>query len=585
MKIKIISSLFALAILFSTSCRKDNSITDTQINSPGPIITILSQVSGMVTNQQGTALSDATVWLGDNSTSTDENGFFSLSGYANSKGAILKVELAGYFTNYHSIQPFENETSRTRVQLMERIAPEQITASSGGSIDVNGGGKVNFEANSFVDEDGTIYTGTVNIYTAYIDPTRPDLAQVMPGNLMALNTANELRLLESFGMINVEMEGEAGQALQINSPATIEVPVPASIRNNAPTEIPLWYFDEESGLWIEEGVAQLNNGIYTGQVSHFTFWNCDVPSNFIELSGDIEAGTFSPEVTVRVTRINNGDFRTATTSDKGKFSGPVPNEEDLLFEVLSKCGTVVHSEQIGPFSADHDMGEIQIDLSSDSWVEISGSVQNCDQEAVENGYVLVINEQASGTVPISIQADGQFSNLVSVCDATEVKLRAVDTDEHKAGEVTLPVSDPIDAGVISACEIEIVSSVVFTINGEEHIIYGCTATPIDETSFYGYTFEFTDSYNNGSVQYKFTILNWTGDPNDPVYGTSQEKTVFGTPDVEYFFNPEVETLDLQLSGSVSGEYVIFHSPNATILNETTLESYSNCTITFTGLIN
>ena len=206
MKNKIIGTLL-MAFLLVVACRKDNSITDTQITAPGPIITILSQVSGLVTDRQGTALPEATVWLGNNSSTTDENGYFSISGYANEEGAILKVELMGYFTNFHAVRPFEGETARTTIQLTERSAPAQITTTSGGAITVNGGGKVTFASNSFVDSEGNPYSGTVNIYSTYIDPTMPDLEQVMPGDLRALNVANEPRLLESFGMINVELEG------------------------------------------------------------------------------------------------------------------------------------------------------------------------------------------------------------------------------------------------------------------------------------------------------------------------------------------------------------------------------------------
>ena len=69
--------------------------------------------------------------------------------------------------------------------------------------------------------------------------------------------------------------------------ADIVMPVPSEILNSAPATIPLWHFDEDLGSWVEEGQATLVNGEYVGQVSHFSFWNYDVPSNFIHLSGSI----------------------------------------------------------------------------------------------------------------------------------------------------------------------------------------------------------------------------------------------------------------------------------------------------------
>jgi hypothetical protein len=36
-------------------------------------------------------------------------------------------------------------------------------------------------------------------------------------------------------------------------PATLTFAVPASMKDQAPATIPLWYFDEDEGIWKEEG--------------------------------------------------------------------------------------------------------------------------------------------------------------------------------------------------------------------------------------------------------------------------------------------------------------------------------------------
>ena len=35
----------------------------------------------------------------------------------------------------------------------------------------------------------------------------------------------------------------------------------------------LWYFDEDAGLWKEEGSATLSGNVYTANVSHLSYWN------------------------------------------------------------------------------------------------------------------------------------------------------------------------------------------------------------------------------------------------------------------------------------------------------------------------
>ena len=69
------------------------------------------------------------------------------------------------------------------------------------------------------------------------------------------------------------------------------MPVPAEISTIVHQQsIPMWHFDEDQGTWVEEGEATLVNGEYEATLAHFSFWNYDVPSNFIHLSGSVFNG-------------------------------------------------------------------------------------------------------------------------------------------------------------------------------------------------------------------------------------------------------------------------------------------------------
>ena len=50
----------------------------------------------------------------------------------------------------------------------------------------------------------------------------------------------------------------------------------ASQTGIAPETINLWYFDEENGYWKEEGQAIKDGNKYVAEVTHFTWWNCDI---------------------------------------------------------------------------------------------------------------------------------------------------------------------------------------------------------------------------------------------------------------------------------------------------------------------
>jgi hypothetical protein len=66
--------------------------------------------------------------------------------------------------------------------------------------------------------------------------------------------------------------------LQPGKTAKLRFTIPSSLRSTAPATIPLWSVDETTGLWKQEGSATKGTDYYEGDVSHFSFWNCDASS-------------------------------------------------------------------------------------------------------------------------------------------------------------------------------------------------------------------------------------------------------------------------------------------------------------------
>ena len=56
------------------------------------------------------------------------------------------------------------------------------------------------------------------------------------------------------------------------------VAINAAQMSTAPATIPLWSFNETTGIWQEEGSATKVRNAYVGNVSHFSWWNCDLQS-------------------------------------------------------------------------------------------------------------------------------------------------------------------------------------------------------------------------------------------------------------------------------------------------------------------
>ena len=269
MPFKFLLFLLTTVLVFG-ACRKDEITTTTTTVLPEPTVSVNAAIYGLVTDAAANPLSGAEVRWGNRTTQTDENGVFRIANAVISeRNAQLHVEKAGYWTALPSYSPGRADALEVTVQLRERPLNQSFSATAATQLDVDGAATVDLPA-AYTTADGQTYTGEVNAYATYLDPTDPDLWEVMPGNLRAIDAANETTLLRTFGMVNVELETPAGEPLQIAEPASLRIDVPSELQGDAPNSIPLWHFDEATGLWLEEGEAMLQNGVYVGTVAHFT---------------------------------------------------------------------------------------------------------------------------------------------------------------------------------------------------------------------------------------------------------------------------------------------------------------------------
>ena len=108
------------------------------------------------------------------------------------------------------------------------------------------------------------------------------------------------------------------------------MPLDASMVANAPSQIPLWWFDEDNGYWVEEGEATLQGNAYVGNVSHFSFWNCDVSAGAVDLCINITDQNQNPiaGIYAEIDTQNYG-MTGGYSNSNGVVCGWVPENETL----------------------------------------------------------------------------------------------------------------------------------------------------------------------------------------------------------------------------------------------------------------
>lgn len=468
--------VFSFSLLLFTACQReiDNpSGPGTPATGVNDNVMVTAGVRGTVIDENNLPVSGAIVTSGAYTTTTNRYGAFSFSNIQLSKAnGYVKVVKPGYF---NSVKTFVTTTGRihnVRIQLLPKTNTGNFDATTGGTVSLGTGGKLVMPANAVTDANGIAYTGTVNVAMVWINPTAPNLPEIVPGDLRGLTTSGEERGLETYGMLGVEMATPGGQALKIASGKSAELtfPVPAALNGTAPSTIDLWHFDEAKGRWKQEGTATKNGTNYVANVTHFSFWNCDAPFPLIDLCMTLVSAGNNPQplnnVQVRIKR-PNGSYGYGWTDSLGNLCGKVPKNEALVLEVLDQCNNVVYTQNIGPFSANANLGTISVTIPSPSQLIITGTLVNCSNANVTNGVAIIYTGGAYNyNVPVT---NGTFSLTLIRCSGGTVNFTVLGVD-YSTLQQGVPVggsgtTGTVNVGSIQACGTSSLEFIEFLIDG------------------------------------------------------------------------------------------------------------------------
>lgn len=483
------NTLFLLIGIFFFSCQK--SLDFENVNNAIPVdlsTKINSAVSGFVTDENNASVPGAMVQFGSSTITTDKYGYFEAKNVQVTKNAaFVTVTKSGYFKSTKTFIASEEEPVFFRIKLIPKTISGNINSVSGGTVTLSNGLSVKLPADGIVNAaTNNQYTGLVNIAAYWINPTATDLANIMPGDLRGITTEGTIKLLQTFGMAAVELTGSSGELLQIvnGQKATLTFPIPSSLAATAPTSIPLWYFDETKGLWKQEGSATKTGNTYAGDVGHFSFWNCDVPGDYVQFNCSLKKSSKEPlaYTVIKITVIGTNNFKYGYTNASGYVAGVVPGNSNLLMEVLPAygCTTVLYSKTFTSTNQDISLGLITVPNGSNI-ATLTGTVTNCSNTAVNNGFIVI--KEGDIFTRYSLDNTGAYSISKFFCSFPQtVTLIGEDITNAQQSPFTSKI---VNAGAntvanIQACGISTQQFINYIING---VAYSYTA-PADTFSYF-----------------------------------------------------------------------------------------------------
>ncbi len=462
-------TLISILLFASNSCKKHDSTTIQDPIVPFDAgITITTVVAGKITDQTGAALNNVQITIGSTTTTTDINGSFMIpKATLSSKVGFIKATKDGYFAGSRTIMPKEKVINNIVIQLVKKTTSGSFSNANGGTITVATGGSIVFGANAIALKNGGAYTGTVKVSAYFLDPTSNDCYKEMPGDLRGINAGNNEQVLTSYGMMAVELQGSNGEALQLatGKTATLTFPIVAATQSKAPATIPLWFFDETKGMWIEQGTATKTGNNYVGTVSHFTWWNCDWGGGPITLTATFVDQNGSPLSNYKIYYITNlgynGGGGVGFSESDGSLTGAVPVNIPIVIKIEDKCTTgvlVIYTATVGPFTQNTNLGNITVNIPTTNSITIKGTVLDCINNPVANGYAVIHFDNSVYYTYINL---GKFSQTINYCSIVPTGIAKVEvldlaTLKQNATSATANITGAgvFNLGQINACGLQ-----------------------------------------------------------------------------------------------------------------------------------
>jgi type IV secretory pathway VirB2 component (pilin) len=381
--------------------------------------------------------------------------------------------------------------------LQTKTVLQTFSATAGATVAVGTqGATVALPANGYKDGLGNPYSGQVQVSARFVNTATPNFVAIAPGTMSATNAQGKAVQLATYGMMEVLLTAPSGAALQLANGKKATITSPIDDMQNAPATIPMWYLDESTGLWKEEGVGTKQGNMYIGEVAHFTFWNYDLQSNRATIKGRVVDCNGNPVANLEV----YGKYGYELTDGNGYFEGFVPAgiATTLRFNLYTgtcSLSTYNHTENIAPLSDGqvYQIGNINAGCpNTTSFKTITGHVEGCNGQTIATAGVIV-----AGRFTL-IDANGNFRITVCTTIGTNITVSATTLDDFYTTTVAIGTANTYDIGTITLCgnTSGIAEDNEFTINGDGFVNQRVIYTYTSDSSNFAALYSLISSSNN-----------------------------------------------------------------------------------------
>ncbi len=526
---------------------------------PPPPPPAVGTVSGVVASSvTGLPLAGVAVSSGSRSTTTDAQGRYTLNDVPAADLAVVGFNLNGYMRGLASVALPASSAAQASPRLLPVAATQNFDAASGATVSVpDSPAQVVLPAAGLVTATGAAASGTV---TARVTPINPaaDPAS-MPGNYQARSTGGQLQRIESFGALSVTLADANNAALNLAPGRTATVRIPVATRSaDVPATIPLFWFNEQTGLWVQEGTATLQgtapNQYYEGTVTHFTVWNADRPQETIFVRGCVQDAGGARVAGVAMQSLGSDYSGTgdAVTDASGNFV--LPMRRGGVATVFGEIGIrATNVISVGPSNSDIVLTNCLVLGSGGQAPQL---VQQPRSQSVDDGGFVFFESQAIGSASLRYQWRRNGVDIAGATSAIYVVFPVAANDNNVS--FTVVVSNSL--GTVTS------DPAVLTVRPPAAIAPSITQQPQDASVQAGQTASFSvvAQNNGGTLSYQ-----WQRDGVDIAGATSAGYTtpVLTLADTNSQYRVVVRSSNGTQTSSSSARLTVFGQPVAPTITQ------------------
>ena len=394
-------------------------------------------LSGLVKDADGNPIEGVSVVTGTSTATTNSVGFFEFSSVNTVQGrSVVRFSKDGYFDIVRSLGAADGES--WEVVMCKKVNNDFTTlksyeSSASQTLQV-GGMKIEMPGDGYkMNESGENYTGKVKAEMVYLNPNNERFSEMMPGgDLTAVDKSQSRVILLSYGMTDLNMYSGTGEKLQLKKgcKAKLTFPVPEGMGEGLPSSIPLWSFNEQTGLWDEEGSATLQGSVYVGEVSHFSWVNLDYPEKQASVWGYVKDKAGKPLSGVR---LSIGQLLSPTKTDsEGYYSQVVPAKTNFCIMVEAKYYGGDGQMAFVSVAALDPRESRQVDVVLDRLVRVYGDVV----DGLDKGLRASVWVEANGwkTEAVTTDKEGNFDVYLSENQRGKATIHARTADGRETTE-------------------------------------------------------------------------------------------------------------------------------------------------------